>query len=42
MKRWPRAAFAESVSGEAGATALAIRWHSGTPVAEPVLERLRS
>ena len=40
-ERWPAAAFAEAVSGEAGAAALAIRWHTGTPVSAATLERLR-
>ena len=40
--RWPSAALAESVSGEAGAAALAIRWHTGAPVSTSVLEALRS
>ena len=40
-QRWPAAELAESVSGEAGATALAIRWHAGVPVSIAVLDRLR-
>jgi N-acetylglucosamine kinase-like BadF-type ATPase len=39
---WPRASFVESVSGEAGATALAIRWHTGKPVSTSVLRALRA
>lgn len=40
-ERWPRATVVESVSGEAGATALAIGWATGTPVSALVLESLR-
>ena len=40
--RWPDSTIVESVSAEAGAVALAIRWDTGTPVSEPVLEALRS
>ncbi len=41
-QRWPNALLTESLSGEAGATALAIRWSTGSPVTEAVLERLRA
>jgi N-acetylglucosamine kinase-like BadF-type ATPase len=40
-QQWPDALLTVSVSGEAGATALAIRWSTGSPVTEEVLERLR-
>ena len=39
-RHWPTATFAEAASGEAGATALAIRWQQGTPAAEAALEAL--
>lgn len=39
--RWSGAAIVEAASGEAGAAALAIRWHSGAAVTGPVLGRLR-
>lgn len=40
--RWPGATISESVSAEAGAAALAIRWSTGRPVSEAVLVALRS
>jgi N-acetylglucosamine kinase-like BadF-type ATPase len=39
---WPAAEVAESASGEAGATALAIRWHSGATVSASTLATLRA
>ena len=42
VQRWPDARYTESVSAEAGAAVLAIRWATGTPGSESVLERLRS
>ncbi len=39
---WPAAELAESASGEAGATALAIRWHSGAAVSPSTLASLRA
>jgi len=41
-QRWPGASFAESVSGEAGATSLAIRWGGNGPVSESTLAALRA
>lgn len=41
-QRWPGALITTATSGEAGATALAIRWHRGSAVTEAELERLRS
>lgn len=41
-RRWPEATIAEVVSAEAGATALAIAGHTGTPVSESALASLRS
>lgn len=38
---WPDASIVRSVSGEAGATALAIRWGTGAPVAQQAFKRLR-
>lgn len=38
--RWPGATWAESASGEAGAAALAMRWHLGKPPSGAVLEEL--
>lgn len=40
--RWPTAAMADAASAEAGATALAIVDHTGTPVSAAVLDALRS
>jgi len=39
---WPSTSLVTSASGEAGAAALAIRWHTGTPVSQPVLEALQA
>ncbi|MEX1334880.1 MAG: BadF/BadG/BcrA/BcrD ATPase family protein [Candidatus Limnocylindrales bacterium] len=38
--RWPSARIAESASGEAGATALAIRWSQGKRASDSALEAL--
>ncbi len=37
---WPATRFAEAASGEAGATALAIRWHRGEPASGTALKEL--
>jgi glucosamine kinase len=41
-ERWPETEFAEAASGEAGATALAIGWHTGVPVPGSTLQELRA
>jgi glucosamine kinase len=40
-ERWPGAILAETNSGEAGAVALAISRHTGMPVSDATLDRLR-
>lgn len=42
LARWPDATVVEASSGEAGAVALAVRHHAGTPIGEGVLGRLQA